>query len=142
MIVHSESTVHVETSGNGSSDVHIQSTTKSSNTTTTTTNGKTDIVIECNGVKKEYHSNNAENVNINCDDGTKGTITNVVKISNTAASPTVDPTITQEKKGTKDEENNLKKEVKGAKGEVREQRQDLFEKITQMIRNFFKNFHF
>ncbi|MBI2442534.1 MAG: hypothetical protein HYV40_01340 [Candidatus Levybacteria bacterium] len=138
-----KSVVKVE-STDGSSNVRVENDTSSSNTTTTTTTtGRTDIVIECNGVKKEYHSDKAENVTLNCDDSTTGTVKSEVKISNNTSSATTspNPTIEEAKKKIAEKKEEIKKEVKAAKEKIKE-RNDLFEEITHMIREFFKNFHF
>lgn len=106
--------------------------------------GRTDIVIECNGVKKEYHSDKAENVTLNCDDSTSGTVKSEVNVrTGSSNSAKVSPSQTEEEKEkAKDETKKLKEEVKKEKEKMKEERRDLFEEITQLFREFFKNFHF
>lgn len=138
-----KSSVHVETEGDGEANVHVENKVTSNTTTTTTkSTGRTDIVIECNGVKKEYHSDKAENVTLNCDDSTTGTVKSEVKITN-GTSPTSkvspNPTQIEELKKQTDE---IKDEVNAAKDKIKEERKNLFEQMTQFFREFFKNFHF
>lgn len=128
---------------NESSASVVNKVNTSSSTSGGSTTGRTDIVIECNGVKKEYHSDKAENVELNCDDETSGTVKSQVNITNnTSVSPA--GKITPQPTDKDDDENNgtSSGEVLGEKTKIREEREDLFEKITQFIRNLFKNFHF
>lgn len=128
--------------GDQESSVTIKNQYQSQNNSQNTTTGKTDIVIECNGVKKEYHSDKAENVTLNCDDSTSGTVKNEIKITSDTSPTTkvtANPKQIEELKKKTDE---IKKEVREAKEKVKEERKDLFEQMTQMFREFFKNFHF
>jgi hypothetical protein len=91
-------------------------------------------VIECNGVKKEYHFDKAENVNLNCDDTITGTIKSEVKISTATASPTSHPTI------TKDVE-KMKEEIKEKEDALKKEKITIFEELKKLFNNLFKNFH-
>lgn len=136
------SSVKVTTEGDSQANVLVKTDSDSSTTRTTKSTGRTDIVIECNGVKKEYHSDKAENVTLNCDDESNGTVKSEVTI-NKNTSPTLklspNPTQTDEIKKQTEE---IKKEVKAAKDSLKKERDDLFTQMTQMLREFFKNFHF
>ncbi|MEN9407398.1 MAG: hypothetical protein RLZZ455_614 [Candidatus Parcubacteria bacterium] len=136
------SSVKVTSEGDSQANVRVETNSDSSTTTTTKSTGRTDIVIECNGVKKEYHSDKAENVTLNCDDESNGTVKSEITV-NKNSSPTTkistNPTETEELKKKTEE---IKKEVKSAKDTVTKERNDLFTQMTQMLRELFKNFHF
>lgn len=121
-------------------DSHSSVSVKNSGGTT----GRTDIVIECNGVKKEYHSDKAENVTLNCDDETSGTVKSEVNISD-GSSITPNPTIQEGKKKINEEiekkKNEIKGEVKSAKDKIEQEQKNILEQITQIVTDFFKNFH-
>lgn len=145
------SNIKVVTEGDGEAHVNIVSTNDSTSTSTTKSSntGRTDIVIECNGVKKEYHSDKAENVTLTCDDSTSGTVKSEVKITSDTSPTskvTPNPTIEEGEKKIKEEmekkKSEIKAEVKSARDKIKEQRKDLFEQMTQMIREFFQSFHF
>lgn len=142
---YTESNVKITTEG-GDSHVSVTSDADSTTTTTTKSTGRTDIVIECNGVKKEYHSDKAENVTLNCDDSTSGTAKSEVRINSNSSSITPNPTIEEGKKKIKEEidkkKEEIKKEVKSARDKAEKERDDLFKELTQKIRDFFKNFRF
>lgn len=156
-VVLANTVVNVESHAEGGStaETHVESNINSRSTTntTTTTTGKTDIVIECNGEKKEYHSDKAENVHLDCDNTTSGTAKTQVNINNSTntqvtyppkakQSITPNPTIQQAKKEIDEQKEKIKQEVKSAKERVKEERKDLFEELTKMIRDLFKNLHF
>lgn len=140
--------IYVESSAEGGSDAtaSIKSNVAlNNNSTTTKTAGKTDIVIECNGVKKEYHSDKVEDVELNCDNSTTGTVKSQVNITtNTSPAAKISPRqiSEEEKENINDEKKEIKEKVLGAKTKLGEERRDLFEQMTQFFRELFKNFHF
>lgn len=116
------------------SNVSIVNKVNTSTSSGGSTTGRTDIVIECNGEKKEYHSDKAENVNISCDSDVKGNVKSEVKISNISASPTASQTIKEEIK-------KMKEEVKEKKEEIKKEKMSILSEIKKIFSNIFKSFH-
>lgn len=122
-----------EASGSVVNEVNISNSTSGGSST-----GRTDIVIECNGVKKEYHSDKAKNVSLSCDDETSGTVKSEVKIRNNSSitpNPTISEKVKQMKEEVEKKKEEIKKEVKTAKDKVENERKDLFEIFTTTIRD-------
>lgn len=63
------SRLNIASEGNSSSTVKIENNINTSNTNSSTSKTTTDITIETDGVKKEYHSDKNESVTIESDNG-------------------------------------------------------------------------
>jgi hypothetical protein len=128
-------------SENGSSaSTSIDSSTTTNNSNDQTTAGSTDVTIICNGVKKTYHSDSAENVDLHCDDDITGTVKTQVNIKNNVGT-TITPS-NETSKSAKMEEEKVKQDVKAAEDRMETDKKDLFEKVTELLRSIFKSLHF
>ncbi|MDO8269656.1 MAG: hypothetical protein Q7T54_03235 [Candidatus Levybacteria bacterium] len=123
------STVNIVSEGNASAKVDIQNNFNSTSTTNTNTStSNTKVRIETNGEVKEYESSNGEDVNMESSDGSSK-----VTIKNNGGSVSITP------KPTLKEDENATNEAKDKVMTLKEKQKDFFEKLGELIKNFFAN---
>jgi hypothetical protein len=139
--------INVSSHGDSSASVNVHST--SSSTSENSNTSETNVMIESNGVKKEYHSTNGENVNMD-----EGNIKVTIKNSGKTASGSPTPkTLNDEvkdkvdKKVEKTKENAQKKAIEKKNvaqkklGEIRDQQKaNLLHRIELFFGDFKKRF--
>lgn len=141
--------INVSSNGGSSATVKVNNSTSTSSTTESSNNSETHVVIESDGEKKEYHSTNGEDVNM--DNGkVKVTINNSGKTSSGSPTPKTlndeaKEKVQQKVKGAQTEakQTAIEKKNEAAKklGKIRDtQKSNLLERIELFFGDFKKRF--
>lgn len=119
--------------GNASAKVSIQNNFNSTGTSTNTVDTHTKVRIETNGEVKEYESTDGKDVTIESSDGSSKV--NITNKSNTTPPPSTLGAQEKNNDATRQATQNAEKKTQSLK----EKQKDFFEKLEELIRNFFAN---
>ncbi len=119
--------------GNASAKVSIQNNFNSTGTSTNTVDTHTKVRIETNGEVNEYESSNGEDVTIESSNGNAKV--NITNKSNTSPPPSTLGAQEKNSDATKTAAQNNERKNQSLK----EKQKDFFEKLEELIRNFFAN---
>lgn len=135
-----------QTSHGASSSVTINNSINTSNSNTTTSNCETSVRIESNGEVKEYKSEDCGSVDMQSSDGNSRVKINTNQNSNTT---TPKPTNSMAPKSTntplpiedraQDRIDEATKEAQKKVEDIREKQKNFFERLEELIREFFSN---